>query len=162
MNKYSHKATSCIATDTGVLLSVGDVSFDIAILEDNVVRVVQYTNTPTNSYNLAYMDNAMPVEGVSRLATDNYSCPQFGTCHNGSSVVLSTNTFSVSIDTDTMHISYSNSSGDVVLSDRSTQSYNLYGELGDNLCHYTARSSSDVCFGLGDKTGAVNRSGGSW
>ncbi len=162
MNKYSHKADSCVATSTGVLLTVGQVNFDIAILEENVVRVVQYTDTPTNSYNLAYKDNAMPVEGVSRLATDNYSCPQFGVSYDNNKVILSTDTFSVSIDTDTMHISYSNSSGNVVLSDRSTQSYNLYGELGDNLCHYTSRASSDVCFGLADKTGNINRSGGSW
>ncbi len=162
MNKYNHKITSCSKTKYGFALSCNKVNIDIAVLEHNVLRVVQYTDLPSNSYNIAYKDNTMPIQGNSRLSTDHFTCPSHRHVVDDGCISIGTASFVVNIDTHNFHITYCNNNEDILFSDRLTQSHNFYGELGDQLCHYTTRKVTDKCYGLGDKTGNINRSGGSW
>ncbi len=50
----------------------------------------------------------------------------------------------------------------VLYADRSGLAYNFDGELGDGSAHYTQRAEDERVFGLGDKCGAVNKSGRSF
>ena len=45
------------------------------------------------------------------------------------------------------------------MKDRQTQAYNFKGELGDGIYHYINRGRSEQYFGLGEKSGNLNRYG---
>ena len=50
----------------------------------------------------------------------------------------------------------------ILYADRSGLAYNFDGELGDGSIHYTCREAGERIFGLGDKSGAVNKAGRSF
>lgn len=64
----------------------------------------------------------------------------------------------INIDLHNFLLSYS-IDGNRLFSDRNIMAYNLNGEMGKGSYHYISREKDEQIFGLGDKTGNVNKNG---
>ncbi len=62
----------------------------------------------------------------------------------------------ISIDLFNFRMKYERN-GKLLFQDREYIAYNFDGELGDGSCHYVTREPDEEIFGLGDKTGPVNK-----
>jgi alpha-glucosidase len=65
---------------------------------------------------------------------------------------------SIEIDPHNLRITYKKD-GKILFQDREGLAYNLDGELGRGAYHYVSREEGEKIFGLGDKTGDVNKAG---
>lgn len=67
----------------------------------------------------------------------------------------------VSVNTDNFLLSYS-FDGKPVFCDRAPLAYNIDGEFGSGSYHYICREEGEYIYGLGDKTGCLNKNGKSY
>lgn len=112
------------------------------------------------TWSIAPGNDDVPAEGRPRMSTAGFSCPAFSCEDHGSSVEIATDELKASIQTEGFRITwYKKEAGDWTefASDRMTQAYNFTGELGTSLKHYLKRDINEQYFGLGERTGELNR-----
>lgn len=102
-----------------------------------------------------------PLEGRDRLSTEGLPlvCPE--TEEDGETLRFSLGGAEFTVEKKNFRITARNDKG-VLYADRSGLAYNFDGELGDGAAHYTRREEGERIFGLGDKGGAVNKTGRSF
>lgn len=160
MDKYTHRAID-INVESNAIEAVfdGNVTAKIERMEENVLRVaVLRGGTKLKTYAVC-PSGEMPREGRDRLSSDGFSAPPFEKVVRGEDCLSLTMSY-LTVRINTAHFSVSvEKCGKEVYSDRKTECYNFYGELGDKLCHYIARNPLEKNFGLGDKGGDVDKTG---
>ena len=103
----------------------------------------------------------LPLEGRGKLSTEGLSaqCPQVAEDEKELRFALDGVDFAV--EKKNFRIT-ARKDGKLLYADRSGLAYNFDGELGDGAAHYVRREEGERIFGLGDKGGAVNKSGRSF
>nr|WP_319515301.1 TIM-barrel domain-containing protein [uncultured Cohaesibacter sp.] len=152
-------------TATGVELEVeGRHSLQIDILEDRMARVQLLKDGSyrlDRSWTVAPKGNA-PLEGRNRASLDGFSCPSF-TCETADdTVTLATDCLKVVVRQPLGLVWYGRSSASdewqQIAEDRPTGAYML-GRKDHAHSHFLRRAKTDRFYGLGEKTGELERSG---
>lgn len=118
----------------------------IAILPDGERLLPTYSVCPTGE---------MPREGREKLSLDGF--PRFAPVREGG-FSFAWNEYRLQIQPQNLLITMTKN-GLPLLQDRTPMGYNLGGEYGEGARHYLVREAGERIFGLGDKSGALNKAG---
>ena len=121
----------------------------------HMMRVALYPANQADSlfptYSICPEDSVMPRHGRERLSTD-------GLCPLPQKDDLRIGDVDVTVAEENLRIEY-RKNGKLLFADRQGLAYNFEGELGTGSYHYITREEGERIYGLGDKTGSVNKAG---
>lgn len=122
----------------------------VAVFNDNAEMLPTFTVNPNN--NLSSL-------GRSRLSVDGFDCvaPVVEKFENKEKFVLDCGV-TVDLDLNNFILTYSKESK-LLFGDRAPLAYNFEGEFGNGSYHYITREDDEHIFGLGDKSGPINKAG---
>ena len=100
----------------------------------------------------------VPWEGRDRLNVDAFPRPSFALELGAGEVALLTTALLVTVRLEPFGLQWARSGGERFAADRPTQAYQWSGKSGA-LRHYMGRERNDRYFGLGDKTGPLDKHG---
>jgi len=137
---------------------------ELFVLEDDIVRVAVL---PGGKWNLAKTWAIAPgledvsTEGRDRLDLSGFSCPAFRTENDGAQLRVETAAIRLTVKLAGFFCSWEIKRGAEwikVAKDRPTQAYN-FGWWDERVYHYLARTPDEMYFGLGERSGEMNRAG---
>ena len=142
----------------------GETSVKIFVLEDDVIRVLFYENELklNRTWLVAPGMDDIEKEGRDRLDISVFSVPQFIFTTNNVTSTIETSKMKVVFNLDGMKATWYAKKGDEEIQfakDRKTQSYNFEGSLGKGPFHYLERNLNEQYYGLGEKSGKVEKNG---
>ena len=156
MPQYQHEFSLVEQTDFFSLFRAEVVSARLDFLSESLLRVAILPDgerlLPT--YSVCPMGE-MPREGRDKLSLDGF--PLFAPAQIGG-FSFAWNEYRLDICPQNLIISLAKN-GQPLLQDRAPMGYNLGGEYGSGARHYLVREADERIFGLGDKSGALNKSG---
>ncbi len=143
----------------------GNTRVKVLPLEDDIIRVL-FTEGELlkvdHTWSVAPGEADVPWEGRDRLDLSPFTLPDFDYGQSGNVFTVEMKELKLRIELNGFHISWFYRSGSEWLNfanDRQTQAYNLEHFLGRGVSHYLQRHSEEQYFGLGEKTGPVNKHG---
>ena len=159
MSKFSYKFRLVGQSACSAEYECNGITARLDAVSDSAVRVAVYKKgesmLPTF---LVDPDNKFLLKGRDRLSADGFTGALTKTAEDeytlGCGVKLS-------VDTDNFLIKYTDN-GSVLFRDRAPLAYNFSGEFGEGNFHYVSREAGEYIYGLGDKTGEVNKYGQSY
>lgn len=167
MIKPDYRFEFCSETDHSLLFKLNDENTQVRlyVLEEDIFRVV-FLNDNKLEVNKTWlvapgMDD-IPFEGRDRFDLTPFSLPQFKVESENEQITVVTSKLKAVIHLNGFKIQwYANTETGWVLiaNDRKTQSYNCNNSLGEGVFHYLERSLDEQYFGLGEKTGNVDKHG---
>lgn len=143
--------------------STSSTTAHLFILEEKVIRVLFEQKDGlevANTWSIAPGLDDVPYTGRDRMSVANFSCPSYSFIELDNAYELSTNHLKAVIQKEGFRITWyrqENSEWVWFAEDRQTQAYNFNGELGEGVKHYLKREIHDSYYGLGERTGALNR-----
>ena len=132
----------------------------VFVLDDDLVRVLflrDETLKEPRTWMVAPAGGDVPWEGHDRLDVGAFARPAFKVVERESEVALETRELSLAVRLDPFGLRWA-TGGKAFAADRPTYSYQ-WSERSGVVRHYMARASSDRFFGLGDKTGRLDKHG---
>ncbi|MEI4526010.1 glycoside hydrolase family 31 protein [Priestia megaterium] len=146
-------------------LAENNIYAKIMILETDIIRIL-FTDGEElqldKTWSVAPGQSDVPLEGRKRLDTSGFSLPSYEFSNNNGECTVETSALKLNVDLNGFKISwfYREDSGWVnFANDRKTQAYNFDGSLGEGIVHYLKRDLNEQYFGLGEKTGSVDKHG---
>ncbi|MEH7379253.1 glycoside hydrolase family 31 protein [Bacillus sp. JJ1533] len=133
------------------------------VLEDDLFRVFLATGEEpslSQTWTVAPGSEDIPFEGRDRFDLSPFSLPPYKKTVTEDTAVIETSALKAVIQLDGFKISwYAKLNGKEVLiaNDRNTQSYNYNNKLGEGVFHYLERYKDDMYYGLGEKSGILNK-----
>jgi alpha-glucosidase len=147
-----------LASDTGAVAH-------IFVLEDDLVRLLVLPTgvlEQPRSWTLAPGADDGPLEGRDRFDLEGFSCPAFTLDHTEPGrLTVSTARARLIVSLDGLSCRWFVRLGDAwgeAMRDRPTQAYD-FGWWGGTVRHYLARAAGEQYFGLGERSGAMDRMG---
>nr|WP_240688971.1 glycoside hydrolase family 31 protein [Ammoniphilus sp. YIM 78166] len=142
-----------------------NVQVRLYVLEEDIFRVV-FLNDNQLELNKTWlvapgMDD-IAFEGRDRFDLSPFSLPPFEVESGNDQVSVATSKLKAVIDLNGFKVRwYANTDAGwtLVANDRKTQNYNFENSLGEGVFHYLERSLDEQYFGLGEKTGNVDKYG---
>lgn len=138
----------------------------VFILEKDIIRVIISKNAELEVKKTWLVTPGMediPVKGRDRLDVTPFSLPKYKCVQEGKEYLIETDQLKVSINLDGFKLTWfsKDEQGNInqIAADRSTQAYNFDGSLGEGIFHYLKREENEQYFGLGEKSGEMNRYG---
>lgn len=139
--------------------------FSVYVLEDNLMRVLIRRNGQT-ALDRTWLvtpdaDKDVAWEGRNRLDTKGFSLPGYKLENKGDTLIIATESLRVTIHQPLwLEWHYRDGSGawQPLMADRKTGAYMLDAH-GTGLAHFQQRDGKEQFYGLGEKTGNVNRAG---
>ncbi|TDR55565.1 glycoside hydrolase family 31 protein [Paenilisteria rocourtiae] len=139
----------------------------IYVLETDIVRVFMTSGEQPKidkTWLVAPGLEDIPFTGRNRHDTSLFSLPAYKTEQDASRFYIETTKMKVAIRLDGFQITWyarDEQSSELVqfAKDRSTQAYNFDGSLGEGVYHYLERDRREQYYGLGEKSGEMNRHG---
>lgn len=133
----------------------------VYVLADDLVRVLfigpDGVREP-RTWMVAPSGVDVPWEGRDRLDVDAFPRPAFALDAGEDDVILQTSFLRLSVRLEPFGLQWAQPGAKPFAADRATQAYEWSGKSGV-LRHYMARERSDRYFGLGDKTGPLDKHG---
>ncbi len=147
-----------IVSDTGAVVS-------IFVLEEDLVRVLVLPDGQLRhpqSWTIAPGSDDVSFEGRDRMDISGFSCPAYQVFQElPGAVMMQTARVQLTIELLNLKCQWKVKHGDFwddAMSDRPTQAYD-FGWWGGLVCHYLARHSCEQYFGLGERSGPLDRAG---
>ena len=133
--------------DSTIHLDAFDHILRVAIIRDGSYIIPTYTVCP---------EGDMPRAGRSKLSTNGFKGLRDLKADIDTFVI---DDVTITVDTsEGLRLTLTNDNG-LLFKDRDYIAYNFEHRLGDGSCHYISREPDEKIFGLGDKTGPVNKNG---
>ena len=136
----------------------------IFVLEEDIVRVMVLpggTLRFPRTWAIAPGEEDVPAEGRDRLDVDQFTRPTFRFSENSETIAIETGRIRLEVNLAGFFCRWQiNNEGEwrFALSDRPTQAYN-FGWWDDRVHHYLVRDPEEMYFGLGERSGDMDRSG---
>lgn len=138
----------------------------IIVLEEDMVRVLMTNGDELevkNTWLVAPGMDDVPLKGRDRFDLSPFSLPQYNYQNEGNHFTLETARLKLQINLDGFKITWFSKDSDgntqQIAADRNTQAYNFDGSLGEGIYHYLQRTQDEQYFGLGEKSGEMDRYG---
>lgn len=142
-------------------LADSSLAIELHMLRDNLIRVYFNYGKSKKTWMLAPNDVEVPYEGLKADEINWGSNVDYSLLEDENQVIVETPKMKVEVNTCDFHLTwyYKTEKGwELVLQDRTTQAYNFLGELGPKAKHYLMRFPEEKYYGLGEKTGLLERS----
>lgn len=156
MPQYQHPFSVVESIEHGSLYQSEGVSARLDFLSESLLRVAILPDgarlLPTYSVCPA---GELPREGRDKLSLEGF--PMFSPKRE-SDFAFTWNEYHLDLESSNLLLTLTKN-GKVLLRDRAPMGYNLGGEYGDGARHYLVREAGERIFGLGDKSGALNKAG---
>lgn len=149
----SHREYKCGNINAAVDF-IGESAMRVAIYKDGCEMLPTFTVNPGNEFMLG---------GRDKLSTADFA--------PGSPKVLETDDVdsftldcgvTAELDLHNFLLKYSAPDGRVIFEDRAPLAYNFEGEFGEETYHYISREKGEHIYGLGDKSGRLNKAGNAY
>jgi alpha-glucosidase len=138
----------------------------VFVLEEDMIRVMMTSGEQLqvkNTWLVAPGMDDVPLKGRDRFDLSPFSLPQYEAQQEGNQFIVDTLRLKLHIDLDGFKITWyaKESDGNLkrIAADRKTQAYNFNGSLGKGIFHYQERTLDEQYFGLGEKSGEMDRYG---
>lgn len=138
----------------------------IFILEEDIIRVLLTPSSEPEvkqTWAVAPGMDDVPMEGRNRLDISPFTLPAYSSIIENNYFIVETSRLKLVVNLDGFKITWyaKDESGKYqqIASDRKTQAYNFDGALGEGVFHYLERNLDEQYFGLGEKSGEVDRHG---
>lgn len=138
----------------------------VFVLEHDIIRVLMSKGEELevkNTWLVAPGMDDVPLEGRDRLDLSPFSLPKYQYQIEDSTCTIETDMLKLSISLDGFKITWfaKDGKGNItkIAADRKTQAYNFDGSLGEGIYHYLQRDENEQYFGLGEKSGEMDRYG---
>lgn len=154
--KFNHSFKLTDSSQSFRLYKSEDINARLDFVSDNILRVAIYHD---NDYLLPTFcicpDGEMTSLGRDRLSTKGFdlACPNVE-----NEVITMPNGVEISVNLDNFLLSFKQNNS-LLFRDRAPLAYNLQNEFGDGVCHYISRADNEKIYGLGDKSGGLNKAG---
>ncbi len=171
MEKYRYNYQKVFSNGKTYEYNSGSLHARIDFLDKDIYRIALYKDNdrliPT--WGVAPGDIGMPPSGRERLSTDGF--PMFTPSYtedtsftsdgmgNNKKLVFGLPTADVVLYLPRFSIEVYTKSAQLLMSDRAYSPYNYNGELGKGAAHFLKAERYEKIFGLGEKTGNVNKFG---
>lgn len=135
------------------------------VLEEDIFRIVFLENGRLRlpkTWLVAPGCPDVPYEGRDRLDLSFFSLPKYDLVQTDGRIQVSTSKLKAVVELDGFKMEWfirSDGRWVSIARDRRTQAYNLGNSLGEGVCHYLERRPEEQYFGLGEKTGDIDRYG---
>lgn len=133
-----------------VRLDFFDSVLRVAILKDDEYLIPTYTVAPGTT--------PVPKEGRDKLSTEGFKKIEPQCTEQGGRLEFSIGETNVSVELNNFRMKLTNSKG-LLYEDRDTIAYNFEHEMGSGSMHFISREDDEKIYGLGDKSGPVNKNG---
>jgi len=154
--KFNHKFKLNYKDNNTHIYECDGINMRIDFIEDMLrVSLIKDSNIlPTFSINPDHKN----LSNISRdkLSLDGFKLIDLDVYEDDNNISFKHCDYDFRIDLLNFRISISNDKG-ILYQDRSGLAYNFAGELGDGSIHYTYRYEDQYIYGLGDKSGGVNK-----
>jgi alpha-glucosidase len=151
------------------LASSTDATAHVFVLEDDIIRVMVLPNgaLPDGelrqplTWAIAPGLEDVPVHGNDRFDIAHFTCPEFNLVEQPDSIRIETPRIRLTVELRGLSCQWDLQAGGKwvdVARDRRTQAYN-FGWWDDRIYHYLARERDEMYFGLGERSGDVDRAG---
>ena len=136
----------------------------VYVLEEDIFRVVMLPDGEVKgapSWAIAPGASDIEEPGRDRMSAEGFACPGYKIVENDGEVMISTGRLRLTVNLVAFHCLWEQkvqSGWRHMMSDRSTQSYN-FGWWDDRVYHYIQRRPGERYYGLGEKSGPMNRAG---
>jgi alpha-glucosidase len=143
------------------LTSDGPATAHIFVLEEDIIRVMVLPNGALRyprTWLIAPGQNDVAVEGRDRFDLSCFALPDFELTEEGGRVVIAMPRLRLAIRLNGFLCSWKDAEGRILLRDRPTQAYN-FGWWDEKVHHYLVRDPAEMYFGLGERSGEMNRAG---
>ncbi|WYQ55292.1 glycoside hydrolase family 31 protein [Bacillus sp. FSL W7-1282] len=140
-----------------------DIKAHVFVLEPKIIRVLFEKESGLElerTWSIAPGLNDLPYEGRERKSTEHFSCPRYDFRETEDAYVVETEMVKATIKKEGFRITWHRRDKDkwtCFAQDRDTQAYNFKGELGTGIKHYLKRDIRERYYGLGERTGTLNR-----
>lgn len=147
------------------IIMAGDNSFcTIRVLEENIVnvKISKQKKIGFPTYTVTPGDTELPFEGISRYNSTSFTNPEYLFEEESDAVNIETKRLKLTLSKSDLKINWKEKNNDKVnnlFSDRSTQSYKEHISENHPIVHYISRDLEDMYFGLGEKSGPMNKHG---
>jgi len=138
----------------------------IIVLEQDMIRVLMTKSDQLevkHTWLVAPGMDDVPLKGRDRLDISPFSLPEYSFRNDGRACIVETELLKLDIDLDGFKIKWfsKDNEGNVkqIAADRATQAYNFDGSLGEGIFHYLQRTKDEQYYGLGEKSGDMDRYG---
>ena len=160
--KYEHRFTLTQAAPSCRRYAADGVTMQLDFFE-NMLRVALLREgaSPLPTWSVWPGEGDCPLEGRDKLSTEGLRTVSPQIDEDGETLRFSLGGAAFTVEKKNFRISARNEKG-LLYADREGLAYNFDGELGEGSAHYTRRFEGERIFGLGDKCGAVNKSGRSF
>ena len=138
------------ADDITVRLDFFKSMYRVAILRDGETLMPTYSVCPG--------DSVIDREGRDKLSTEGFETVTPSVKETDTHVTISYKDYKLTIEKLNFRMELSSYKG-VLFKDREYISYNFAHELGKGSMHFLSREESEKIFGLGDKSGDINKNG---
>jgi alpha-glucosidase len=152
------------ATGRVTLASDTMATAHIFVLEEDVVRLLllpEGTVKGPPSWAIAPGAEDVAEPGRDRMSVEGFSCPDCLVTEGGGQVVVETARIRLTIALEGFHCRWEQRDGEAwraMMTDRPTQSYD-FGWWDGRVHHHVARPARERYYGLGEKSGEMNRAG---
>lgn len=147
-------------------LENSEVIARILVLEEDMIRVLMTKGDELevkNTWLVAPGMDDVPLKGRDRFDLSPFTLPEFEVQNEDHTFTVETARLKLLINLDGFKITWfaKNSDGttEQIATDRYTQAYNFDGSLGEGIYHYLQRTQDEQYFGLGEKSGEMDRYG---
>ncbi|WP_148356819.1 glycoside hydrolase family 31 protein [Peribacillus simplex] len=143
----------------------GNTYAKIMVLEKDIIRIL-FTDGEKlkldKTWSVAPGQADVPLEGRDRFDTSGFSLPNYEFRQDDDEFIVETSLLKIQVKLNGFKISWfyrENSEWENFANDRQTQAYNFDGSLCQDIVHYLKRDLNEQYFGLGEKTGSVDKHG---
>lgn len=149
--------------DNQLIFECNDKRVTFMVLEEDLFRVFMPSDQEpvlSKTWAIAPAVEDIPFEGRDRFDLTPFSLPAYQKVVGSEEVIIETNLLKAVIQLDGFKIAwYAKLNGEEILvaNDRKTQSYNYNNKLGEGVFHYLERYKDDQYYGLGEKSGNLNK-----
>ncbi|HUO92454.1 MAG TPA: glycoside hydrolase family 31 protein [Rhizomicrobium sp.] len=137
----------------------------IFVLEPDIIRVALLRDgggfSMPRTWAIAPGADDVAEEGRDRFDVSGFSCPSYELAEQDGSLVISTGRLRLTIALSGFHCSWDMATPQGwqrIARDRATQAYN-FGWWGSKVCHYLKRNETERYYGLGERSGDMDRAG---
>ena len=163
MAKFEHKFVLKEGTQNSRVYTCAENTVRLDFVSESALRVAVFKSRedllPTFSVN---PESSFLREGRHKLSTEGFApcAPEVREGENEDSFSLPCG-IEINLSKNNFLLEYIKD-GKTLFADRAPLAYNFGGEFGENTYHYITRQEGEYIFGLGDKGGALNKSGRSF
>lgn len=146
------------------LTSDTDAIAHIFVLEDDIIRLMLLQDGVIKSppsWAIAPGAEDIQEPGRDRMSVEGFSCPSFDHVEAGGLLTVQTHRLRLEIRLNGFHCRWFQREGAawrLIAQDRPTQAYN-FGWWDDKVHHYLVRQTGERYYGLGERSGGMDRSG---